>query len=198
MDLVLVMAAVMGMILVGTKLISRTTENPWALFLAPVGVLAVLALIVVAVAMREVVSIAWERRKRAHDERGIASVWMVLLATALLAVAGLVIDGGYALGAKRQAMNQAEQAARAGADALDEGSLRSGGSSIRVDPGRAIAAAQAYLRQVDARGTVSVDGDGVSVTVTARQDTTILSAVGVGSLPVEATATALSIDEDAG
>ena len=34
------------------------------------------------------------------------------------------------------------------------------------------------------------------MTVTSQQDTTILSAVGVGHLPVKATATALSIDQD--
>ena len=68
-------------------------------------------------------------------------MFVVLFTVALLAVAGLVIDGGYALGAKREAMNSAEQAARAGADALDQGSLRDG--DTRVDPGRAVAAAQA-------------------------------------------------------
>ena len=54
------------------------------------------------------------------DERGASTVFIVLFTVAMLAVAGLVIDGGYALGAKREAMNSAEQAARAGADALDE------------------------------------------------------------------------------
>lgn len=119
---------------------------------------------------------------------------VVLFAVALLAVAGLVIDGGYALGAKREAMNSAEQAARAGADALNQGSLRDG--ETKVDPGRAVAAAEGYLHSVGAHGTVSVNGGEVSVTVTADQDTTILAAVGVGSLPVKATATARSIDEN--
>ncbi len=133
-----------------------------------------------------------------RDERGVASIWVVLLATALLAVAGLVIDGGYALGAKREAMNQAEQAARVGADALDEASLRSGGSTVRVDPARAVAAAQGYLQHLGATGTVIINGGQVSVSVSATYETTILSAVGVTSLPVSATATAVSINEDAG
>ena len=136
------------------------------------------------------------RAVRERDERGIATLFVVLLATAMLAVAGLVIDGGYALAAKREAMNEAEQAARVGADALDPAALRSG--DTRVNTARAHAAAQAYLNQVGARGSVSVDGGEVTVTVTASQDTTILSAVGVTSLPVKATATALSIDEDSG
>lgn len=135
------------------------------------------------------------RRRTARDERGAAATGMVVaLGVALLVVGGLVIDGGYTLGARREAMNQAEQAARAGSDALNEGSLRDG--TVRVDPGRAIAAANAYLAKVGAHGTVSVNGDEVTVTVTSQQDTKILSIVGVGSLPVEATASAVSIDEN--
>lgn len=134
-------------------------------------------------------------RRMARDERGAASTGMVVvLGVALLVVGGLVIDGGYTLGARREAMNQAEQAARAGSDALNEGSLRDG--TVRVDPGRAIAAANAYLARMGAHGSVSVNGDEVTVTVTSRQDTKILSIVGVGSLPVEATASAVSIDEN--
>ena len=137
--------------------------------------------------------IGWQLGRR-RDERGAATIFVVLFTVALLAVAGLVIDGGYALGAKREAMNNAEQAARAGADALDQGALRDG--QTMVDPARAVNAAQAYLNLVGAQGTVDIAGGEVTVTVTGRQDTMLLSAVGVGSIGVKATATALSIDED--
>jgi hypothetical protein len=129
-----------------------------------------------------------------RDEQGSTTGMVVVLGLALMLVAGLVIDGGYTLGARREAMNQAEQAARAGSDALSEGSLRDG--TVRVDPARAAAAATAYLAQIGAHGRVSVNGDEVTVTVTSRQDTVILSIVGIGSLPVEATATSVSIDKD--
>ena len=132
------------------------------------------------------------RGGRSRDERGMSTLFVVLFAVAMLSVAGLVIDGGYALGAKREAMNSAEQAARAGADALDQASLRSG--ETRVDAGRAVGAAQAYLSQVGATGSVSVAGGEVTVVVTAHQKTAILSAVGVSTLPIKATATAESID----
>lgn len=128
------------------------------------------------------------------DQRGVSALIVVLLTTALFSVAGLVIDGGYALSARREAMTQAEQAARAGSDALAIGALRDG--TVRVDPERAAAAARSYLRSVGAQGTVSVNGGEVSVTVTSTSDTVMLSAVGVPSLPVEVTATAESIDED--
>lgn len=127
-----------------------------------------------------------------RSERGAATAMLVLLSVALLAVAGLVIDGGYALAAKREAMNTAEQAARAGSDSLSQAALRSG--QVAVDPGRATATAQDYLRRAGAHGTVEVHGGEVTVTVTRTYDTLLLSAVGVGSLPVEATATAVSID----
>lgn len=128
------------------------------------------------------------------DQRGVSALVVVLLTTALFSVAGLVIDGGYALSARKEAMTQAQQAARVGADALSVGALRDG--TVRVDPDRAAAAARSYLRSVGADGTVSVNGGEVSVTVTSTSDTVMLSAVGVSSLPVEVSATAESIDED--
>ena len=134
------------------------------------------------------------RATRRRTECGAAAAVVVLFTVALMAVAGLVIDGGYALGAQRRAMNTAEQAARAGADALDEAALRDG--EVRVDPASAKAAAQRYLDSVDAHGSVDVNGDRVTVTVTAEQHTTLLSAVGIGSLQINASATATSIDED--
>ena len=139
-------------------------------------------------------------RQLLHDrtatlgERGVSALVVVLLTTALFSVAGLVIDGGYALSARREAMTQAQQAARAGADALAVGALRDG--TVRVDPERAAIAARSYLRSVGAQGTVSVNGSEVSVTVTSTSDTVMLSAVGVPSLPVEVTAVAESIDEN--
>lgn len=135
-----------------------------------------------------------ERARRNRDEAGATSAIVVLMAVALLSAAALVIDGGYALGAQRRAMNTAEQAARAGSDALSPAALRSG--QTRVDPSAAAFAAQAYLASAGASGSVRVNGGQVTVTVAARQDTTILAAVGVSSIPISATATALSIDED--
>lgn len=131
---------------------------------------------------------------RRRDESGAASIMLVFFTVAFLAVAGVVIDSGYAMAAKREAMHNAEQAARVGSDALNRGALRDG--VTLVDPGRAKAKAEAYLQSVGATGTVAVNGGEVTVTVTGKQDTKILSAVGIGSIPFEATATGLSINED--
>jgi Flp pilus assembly protein TadG len=134
------------------------------------------------------------RPARRRDDRGASTAIVVLFAIALLSVAGLVIDGGYTLASKRAAMNHAEQAARAGADALSQAALRDG--TPTVDPAKAAAAARRYLDSVGAHGTITVTGDTVSVTVADQHDTAILSAVGVSSISVRATATARSIDAD--
>lgn len=131
-----------------------------------------------------------------RDERGAAAMFVMLMTVALLAGAGLVIDGGYALAERRQLTNQAEQAARVGADALDRGSLRDGGD-VEVDPGRARAAAANYLAQAGTSdSTISIDGGEVSVTIEGQAQTAILSAVGITSIPVTGIGSAESIDED--
>lgn len=131
---------------------------------------------------------------RRRDERGAITIFVVVIFLALIAMAGLVIDGGSALAAKRRAMNTAEQAARVGADALDPASLRSG--QPVVAPSRAISTAQAYLDRVGAEGTVEVAGGTVTVTVTALYDTALLSAIGLNHMTVTSTASAISVNEN--
>jgi Flp pilus assembly protein TadG len=136
------------------------------------------------------------RTRHVNDDRGAAAIFLILMTVALLIAAGLVIDGGYALAERRQLTNQAEQAARVGADALDQASLRDGGTP-RVDPAAARTAATAYLTRVGATGaTVTIDGAVVEVQISGHTDTTILSIVGIGTIPVTGTAAARSIDED--
>jgi len=131
-----------------------------------------------------------------HDERGSAAIFVMLMVVALLVAAGLVIDGGYALAKRRQLTNQAEQAARVGADALSEASLRDGGDP-RVNPARARAAIDRYLTGVGApRPTVAISGDTVKVGLASSQRTVILSVAGITSIPVAATGSARSIDAD--
>lgn len=130
-----------------------------------------------------------------RDEVGGASLLVVLLAVGLMVAAGLVIDGGYALAERRQAMNQAEQAARVASDQLDEAGLRSGVTSVRASAARS--AAQSYLASAGANGSVGISSAG-RVTVTVRSDyrPAVLSMVGVPPIGVSATATAVSIDQD--
>ena len=77
-------------------------------------------------------------------DQGTVTVFVTVFMAALMVVAGLVIDGGNTLAARREAADIAESAARAGAEQIDQGSIRAGGP-ITVDPVAAQAAAEHYL-----------------------------------------------------
>ncbi|MGQ0842992.1 MAG: pilus assembly protein TadG-related protein [Sporichthyaceae bacterium] len=125
-------------------------------------------------------------------DEGSATLFVVVLAAALLATAGLVVDGGYALAARQEAAATAEQAARAGADALARDDLRSAGP-LRLDPAAATAAAQSYLASTGHLGKATVSGQSVTVSVRITRRTAILSAVGIDTVSSAATATAVGL-----
>lgn len=136
------------------------------------------------------------------DDRGRVTGFFVVLTTAVLLFAGLVLDGGLALAAKVRAIGAAQEAARAGAQAIDLGAYRTDGT-MRLDPGRAAAAARAYLADApisrrDATGggpgglavSVVVVGDTVTVTVAVSEPTQLLGLVGISSIRVSGTGSA--------
>lgn len=137
----------------------------------------------------------WIRRLRhrpraAESERGSLTVMTTVLALALLAVAGLVIDGAGQLRAAAQATGAAQQAARAGAEALDAATLRAGGP-ITVDPAAATRDARSYLAAAGYAGTVTVTGPStLRVTVTVHRPTVLLGLIGVDSYTATGSATA--------
>jgi Flp pilus assembly protein TadG len=119
------------------------------------------------------------------------SAFVVLLLVALVALLGLVVDGGSALSARQSAADEAEQAARAGAGALSVEALRTG--SLRIDPTAAVAAAEAFARDAGHPGTAWVVGGTVSVEIRYRIPTEVLGLVGINSLPVSAVASAVDV-----
>lgn len=129
---------------------------------------------------------------RKSDDTGQVTVFVVGIMAALLLLAGLVIDGGDVLAARRVAIDNAEAAARAGAQAVSISSYRSSGTVV-VDPAAATAAADSYLRGVGEQGTVAVSGDTVTVTIRLRQPLAILSVVGVPSVTVTGTGSAVPV-----
>lgn len=128
---------------------------------------------------------------RLRDERGQVTAMWAILALALLVLGGLVYDGGQILTARREANNLARQAARAGAQQLDENSVRAGNPTL--DPVAAEAAARDYLARRNVTPTaVSVVDSTVTVTVTLTQPTPLLALVGIEDRAVTSTASARS------
>jgi Flp pilus assembly protein TadG len=133
-----------------------------------------------------------------RTEEGAVMATVAVFMVALLAVVALVYDGGRAITAKRRAINQAEQAARAGARAVDPASLRTAGATApgvapRLDPAGAAAQARAYLAASGSAGTVQVAGDTVQVTVTFQERTLLLGLLGIDSFSGSGTAEAVSV-----
>ena len=82
----------------------------------------------------------------ARDERGQAMVLVALFLPALIAVAGLVTDGGMVFAERRALQNMADAAAAAGAMQINEYTYRaSNGWNVVLDPAAARAAATDYL-----------------------------------------------------
>lgn len=131
------------------------------------------------------------RRRHSAKARdaGNASIILVLITPALFAVAGLVVDGGRAINARQRAADQAEQAARAAADALDVDAVRTGAALV-LDPLAARAAAERYLAASGATGSVAVRQGTVSVTVTGKTSTVFFAVIGINQINVTGTATA--------
>jgi Flp pilus assembly protein TadG len=135
---------------------------------------------------------ALDRRqaRRCRTEQGSATLWMVFATIIILAVCGLVFDGGTLISAKSDAINNAEEAARAGAQAVDVGTVLSSGGVGRLDPAEATGRAEAFLARNGWVGTVTADTTSVTVTVTRSQSMTFLQTFGVGSRTITGTATA--------
>jgi Flp pilus assembly protein TadG len=131
---------------------------------------------------------------RRTGERGSATVFLLGFATVLMVAAGLVIDGGLAMNGRERITDDAEQAARYGANALDQTALRSG-TGLVVDSTAATDLATGFMAD---RGyhdiDVQVDGNAVTVSAAGTVDTVLLSLAGIGSFTVRGEATAVAVD----
>jgi Flp pilus assembly protein TadG len=113
---------------------------------------------------------------RMHDEAGMVTAFVVGLSVALVVVIGLVLDGGYTLAARRQAIDEADGAARAAAQSV---ALSARNGPVVLDQSRAQAATDAFLAPTGHAGQASVNGDVVTVTVRFQHRMLIL---GIGHL----------------
>ena len=127
---------------------------------------------------------------RARD-RGAISVALMLLVLITLGGAGLVVDGGRAMSARRHASNTAEAAARA--------AVSTATPVASFDP---VVARRAALASTSAAGvpaadvTVVVGRDSVRVTVVERRRTVFLVLGGASTLTVRATGIARIVYSD--
>ena len=126
--------------------------------------------------------------RRSSAERGAVSVLLVMLFASLFVVSGLTYDGGRILAARREAIDTASAAARAGAQQLDPAPLRAG--RVELDPIAAERAADAYLRTTGYDGHTEIIDGQVRVTVTITRPLVILSAVGIHERAVTGVGTA--------
>jgi hypothetical protein len=132
---------------------------------------------------------------RVRPERtdgGSVSAFVVLFIVTLMAMLGLVVDGGMAMSAQQSAFNEAEQAARAGAGALSVSALRDG--SVQIEPTAAVKAAEDFTVAAGHPGVATVSDGVVRVQIRYQLHTQVLGIVGISTLPVSASATA--VDEE--
>jgi Flp pilus assembly protein TadG len=124
-------------------------------------------------------------------ERGSATIFVLGFAMVLFAGAGLAIDGGRAINARDKATDVAEQAARAGADQLDQGALRNGGTVV-LDQGAARARADSFVRVAGYAPTTTTTANAVTVRASATYRTALLGIIGINSIDVSGIASASS------
>lgn len=128
---------------------------------------------------------------------GAVSVPVAAAMLAIFAIIGLAIDGGRQAQHIAQADALAEEAARAGGQAVAQSALI--GGTVQIDPTAARAAAQNYLAAAGVTGTVAIVGDDrIRVTVTTRQPTVLLGLVGYDTLSATGSGEALLVPTVAG
>jgi uncharacterized membrane protein len=107
---------------------------------------------------------------REHGQEGQILVLTVVMMLGLLAVLGLVADGGLVFARHRELQATADAAARAGAAQLDEAVYRaSNGRTAQLNPTRARQAARGYLQATGFSGHAAISADPGSVTVALTQ-----------------------------
>jgi hypothetical protein len=124
-------------------------------------------------------------------ERGSLTLMLAAVFVGLLAMVGIVIDGGTKLDAAENAAAFAQEAARAGAGMVNQARVYSTGS-FAVERGQALAAARQYLVTVGVQDftVATVGADSIRVRVTVTEPTRVLSIIGIDTMTSTSSATA--------
>lgn len=128
------------------------------------------------------------RRVAPGAERGASlSAFVATVVVALLAMGGLVIDGGAQSTASRECQQVASEAARAASDSSspERAQGRAGDAAQMEAAARAVVAAHR-----DITGTVTISGGTITVTTARTVPTTFLSLIGISELSASGSASA--------
>lgn len=151
-----------------------------------------------------------------RDDRGVTMIFVAICMVALMALVGLVIDGGNAYAQRRQMQNAADSAALAGANALQryrQGTSGATADKVLVDAratagnngAKTDASFMCRLVRLDAdgdeigtaacpttsAGSIPSDAYGVRVTTSSDHETSFIRVVGAESFSAKAGAAAL-------
>ncbi|HEY8092938.1 MAG TPA: pilus assembly protein TadG-related protein [Acidimicrobiales bacterium] len=121
--------------------------------------------------------------RRLRGVRGTANALIIVAMTGVMILAaGLAFDGSRVLAARREAVDLANQAARAGAQAVEVGGVRAG--RVGLDPRTAAEVANQFVAATGHHGSAVAGGTTVVVTVDITVDLPLLSAAGLSSTTV--------------
>ncbi len=119
------------------------------------------------------------------DRAQSVTAFFAVVVVALLAVAGLVVDGARQTAATRHAQATAQLAARAGTDAMSSARLAGAAGT-----GEGVSAAERYLGAAGVAGSVTVTTVEVRVRTQVTTTTVFLSIIGIYQLTGRGDATA--------
>lgn len=127
-----------------------------------------------------------------HRENGQAIVLVALFMLGLVALAGLVADGGLVFAQRRDLQNLADSAAAAAAMEIDIAAYRaSGGSSVVLEQRSGRLAALQHLTSAHGLSyAVAVQPRRAEVHVSRNASTGFLRLLGIQGVPIEASAQA--------
>ncbi len=132
------------------------------------------------------------RRREPRNEQGSATVFVIGFAIVLFLCAGLVIDGGLAINKRMRIADDAEQAARIGADSIDVNEFRRT-ETLVIDQLLARQRMTAYMQSLGYGADnwePDIGADRVGVTLNDTSKTYILNLFNV-RFPVRASAEAV-------
>jgi Flp pilus assembly protein TadG len=123
----------------------------------------------------------------ACDDRGQVTLIVLVFMLVVIALVGVVSDGGQALAQRRELQGLADGAARAGAGALNQDALAST-ATPQIDPQAAQQAVAQYLAAAGFTGRpqVSVTAVQISVVLTQSYHLTFDQFIGISSVTLHA------------